>query len=331
MEHLQGTGYFAAPNAIFNSGLTAEEMLVILYLHRCAGSDGSSWPSFNTIAKATDISRRTAIAAVKGLKEKGWLVSEARKSESGAFTSNAYRICPPSAGGALGSAGSAPPLVQVVHPKDNPCEGLSTPPTPPAASQPEPGPAQTAEPAPQTRSRRGSETPRKQAAADDPAAVALINAIADLAEAAQKSIPLLPGKADQRRVLALLGDYGGDQARLLAKARLYFQGLNWKPEVPASAFLKWMRQERTTPLAVEEPEYLRPVDLKRDQPWRDGPKAKREDIFRSLVLVLQQAEAANNGDLMRYYHKNLTTHYPDLWQQYQQQAAGGVPTAAGSA
>ena len=64
-------GFFRTPNSVFDMGLTSSELLVLVYLCRCASNKtGSAFPSYTTIAKRCHISRRTAIVAIKSLEAK---------------------------------------------------------------------------------------------------------------------------------------------------------------------------------------------------------------------------------------------------------------------
>lgn len=79
LEDKRKRGWFWDHNAVFESGLSANAMLVRLYLARCANGDRQAWPSLNTIARHCKISKPTVIKAVKELQEKGWLDKITRK------------------------------------------------------------------------------------------------------------------------------------------------------------------------------------------------------------------------------------------------------------
>ena len=106
--------YFQIPNDIFEIGLEKHELLIYMYLARCGNQGNKSFPSYNTIAKKTGISRRKVIDCVKALEDKRLLVKETRYNyEQGEHYSNVYRVVhdvkdTPSAHHALGSAGHAP-------------------------------------------------------------------------------------------------------------------------------------------------------------------------------------------------------------------------------
>lgn len=63
--------YFQVPNDIFEIGLDKFEMLAYMYLARLGNQGGNAFPSYNTIAKRTNMSKRKAIDAVKSLESKG--------------------------------------------------------------------------------------------------------------------------------------------------------------------------------------------------------------------------------------------------------------------
>lgn len=92
------TGYFQAPNDIFDSeiDLKANEKLVYLYLVRC-GNNSKAFPSYNKIGEKCSISRSTAIRCVKTLTNKGLIKKEYRISNHDERNlTNIYRIVPPS-------------------------------------------------------------------------------------------------------------------------------------------------------------------------------------------------------------------------------------------
>ena len=149
MSVLQGTGWFAAPNWVFDSDLSWSEKLVYLYLCRRSGPDGSSWPSVSTIAADTGMSKRSVQQTLRSLRESGYITIEHRTDpETGSRRSNLYRL-QSRTGGNDGNAtpmqdvhppvqevhgpgaGGAPPLrtmcmgpVHLVHPEGLPSEGL---------------------------------------------------------------------------------------------------------------------------------------------------------------------------------------------------------------
>lgn len=85
--------YFQVPNDIFEIGLDKHELLVYIYLARCGNQCSASFPSYNTIAKKTGISRRKVIECVKSLEEKQLLMKERRYDfEKLEYYSNLYRL-----------------------------------------------------------------------------------------------------------------------------------------------------------------------------------------------------------------------------------------------
>ncbi len=106
--------YFQIPNDIFEIGLEKHELLVYMYLARCGNQGNRAFPSYNTIAKKTGISRRKVIDCVKALEDKRLLVKETRYNyEQGEHYSNVYRVVHdvkdnPNAHHALGNADDSP-------------------------------------------------------------------------------------------------------------------------------------------------------------------------------------------------------------------------------
>lgn len=97
MENIKGEVYFEVPffqgpNSIFDqkNDLNEHELLVYLYLCRCGNNGRSAFPSYGCIGEKCKISRRTAIRAVSGLVEKGFI-----KKYRSINRSNLYRVYPP--------------------------------------------------------------------------------------------------------------------------------------------------------------------------------------------------------------------------------------------
>ena len=86
--------YFQSPNGIFdlNLDLKPNAKLVYLYLCRCGNQGASAFPSYNKIAEACSIGRRTAIDCVQNLVDVNLLHKEGRKNEKGEATSNLYIV-----------------------------------------------------------------------------------------------------------------------------------------------------------------------------------------------------------------------------------------------
>lgn len=91
------TPFTMLPDTFFGlRGFTASEKLVYLYLYHCASrADRTAFPSYQTIADALEITRKTAMHAVARLVERGLLQKEHRKTDAGDYTSNWYVIWEP--------------------------------------------------------------------------------------------------------------------------------------------------------------------------------------------------------------------------------------------
>lgn len=77
---------------VFDTDLPATEKFVLLAIANFVNDKkGYAWPSQETLASKTSLSRQTVNKAIKKLKEKGILISQ-RRSEKGTSTSNLYRI-----------------------------------------------------------------------------------------------------------------------------------------------------------------------------------------------------------------------------------------------
>lgn len=85
--------FFQVPNDIFEIDLEKHELLVYMYLARCGNQGNVAFPSYNTIARKTSMSRRKAIDCVKSLESKGLLLKETRYDyEQGEHYSNIYKV-----------------------------------------------------------------------------------------------------------------------------------------------------------------------------------------------------------------------------------------------
>ena len=68
---------FPIPHAVFQLGLTANELLVYLYLHYCRGlHSGKCWPSYSTIGKAVGMDKKTVRKHVCTLVDQGLIETE---------------------------------------------------------------------------------------------------------------------------------------------------------------------------------------------------------------------------------------------------------------
>ena len=91
--------------------------LVLVKLADQANDDGECWPSYQSIADACEMSRRTVISHIEWLEEKGFLRRNYRKSKEGLSRSNVFVLtidssanaAPRSANNSPSSANAAPP------------------------------------------------------------------------------------------------------------------------------------------------------------------------------------------------------------------------------
>ena len=126
MKEIRSSGWFAAPNAIFDSDLSVFEVAVVLNLYRRASGDGSSFPSYKRIAEDTGMSRSQAIRSVKSLNTKGWIIIEKRFDEdTNSYSSNVYTLNLPVTNGVVshrnqGGVSQEPGVVPARNRKDYP-------------------------------------------------------------------------------------------------------------------------------------------------------------------------------------------------------------------
>lgn len=73
-------------------GITATEKLILISLANRADTGGSCYPSYETIARDSVSSVRTACRGIKSLIDKGFIVKETRSLQSGYQTSNRYTV-----------------------------------------------------------------------------------------------------------------------------------------------------------------------------------------------------------------------------------------------
>ncbi|MFZ5590661.1 MAG: helix-turn-helix domain-containing protein [Bacillota bacterium] len=116
-------------NDIFGSNLSANAMLVRLYLARCANGDRQAWPSLNTIARNCKISKPTVIKALRELEEKGWLKKIIRQRPSQEYETTVYVLLDaptpnPSQDTEGGNGGSKTDLPPVKNITSAPGEGV---------------------------------------------------------------------------------------------------------------------------------------------------------------------------------------------------------------
>ncbi|NMC35071.1 MAG: hypothetical protein GYA36_21830 [Veillonellaceae bacterium] len=85
------SGFFAVPCSVFKQGLGPMEGTVYIYLcHELV--DGVAEASYGEIARACNISRITAIRAIRALKGKSLINIETRKTSDDGNDRNAYRL-----------------------------------------------------------------------------------------------------------------------------------------------------------------------------------------------------------------------------------------------
>ena len=87
--------YFQVPNSTFEVGMDKHQLLVYIFLCRCANHGGRAFPSYTTIAAKCDISRKTAIEVCKALVGKGFLLKTTRENSQGGHVTNVYEVAYP--------------------------------------------------------------------------------------------------------------------------------------------------------------------------------------------------------------------------------------------
>jgi DNA-binding MarR family transcriptional regulator len=68
--------YFRVPNSVFDLGLSASELVVLMYLYRCHNNKDDCWPSYVDIASKCSITRRNVINVIRSLNEMGLIGKE---------------------------------------------------------------------------------------------------------------------------------------------------------------------------------------------------------------------------------------------------------------
>ena len=84
--------WFYSNKAIFDLDFSLHAKIVYLFLCRCSDEDGKSFPSYSKIAEKCDISKPTAMKAIRELENSDILVKEKRENINGDQTSNLYTI-----------------------------------------------------------------------------------------------------------------------------------------------------------------------------------------------------------------------------------------------
>ncbi len=76
-SHTPRTNYFRVPNEVFLLGLSPGELSVYSYLLCCANrKTNQCWPSYQTIGRATNMSKNTVRKYVCSLVDKGLIATE---------------------------------------------------------------------------------------------------------------------------------------------------------------------------------------------------------------------------------------------------------------
>ena len=90
--------HYVVMRAIMASGVSSTQRLVLFaleghvtYLER---ESGRCWPSWQTLAESTGLSRASVAKALAELESSGW-VEVTRRSGEGGQESNVYRVTPP--------------------------------------------------------------------------------------------------------------------------------------------------------------------------------------------------------------------------------------------
>ena len=77
---------------IYQSELPNRAIAVYLYLRGRANKEGVCWPAIPTMARELKMSESTIRRALRDLVREGFLVIEERQRESGADSSNRYKL-----------------------------------------------------------------------------------------------------------------------------------------------------------------------------------------------------------------------------------------------
>ena len=84
--------YFQVPNACFEQGLSTYELLVYVYLCRCGNHGAKAFPSYQTIANKTGMSKSSVIRSVDSLIDKKLIKKKTRESNGKNRLSNIYCV-----------------------------------------------------------------------------------------------------------------------------------------------------------------------------------------------------------------------------------------------
>lgn len=77
---------------IYQSDLPSRAIAVYLYLRGRANKEGVCWPAIPTMARELKMSESTIRRALRDLVQEGFLVIEERQRDSGADSSNQYKL-----------------------------------------------------------------------------------------------------------------------------------------------------------------------------------------------------------------------------------------------
>lgn len=87
--------FFKVPNAVFELNLKSSELIVLMYMLRCADiKTRRCFPSYTDITEKCRVSRETAIKSVKALERAGLIVKVAKgySGEFGVKRANTYEV-----------------------------------------------------------------------------------------------------------------------------------------------------------------------------------------------------------------------------------------------
>jgi len=90
-------GYFQVDNDIFDNdtlGLNWCAKMVYIYLSRCSNQGATAFPSYKTIARKCNMSKGSAIKAVKVLETRHFLKVERSKDSPVKHNPNYYQVLP---------------------------------------------------------------------------------------------------------------------------------------------------------------------------------------------------------------------------------------------
>lgn len=77
---------------LYQSELPTRAIAVYLYLRGRANKEGVCWPAIPTMARELKMSESTIRRALRDLVQEGFLVIEERQRDSGADSSNQYKL-----------------------------------------------------------------------------------------------------------------------------------------------------------------------------------------------------------------------------------------------